>query len=454
MEQSGIVFVRLPGSSLRLFVGASLCLGLLLNATGAEPATNPAPFLVQSWTTAEGLPQNSVQAIAQTTDGYLWTGTKGGLSRFDGVRFKNYGLADGLKSLHVRALANDGQGGLWIATLGGGLSHWRDGVIRTLTTKDGLLHDDVYALASAEPGGVWLGTARGLQYWGADGFTRIGEAEGVNGPIASLAVSPTDGLWVSVEAVGLFRRHDGRCERIKLPTSKSSHPSSLLVDADGEVWAGLGNGMVLRRREGAWIEHNESHGVPFSYVHCMAQGVAGEVWAGSHEQGLLVFRGGRFHAVPGTDPSIRAVMVSRDGVVWVGTLSGGLNRLTPSRAMAYPVGSATARGEVNGLAEHPPAHFWAATWAGGVHQGPLEKLELVTGVSALTRDPYLRASLRTSNGNLYFIGPTQVVRRDAGTGSFDFTPLAGANLNSLCEDADGSIFLGGRDGVLRRMTAE
>ena len=61
------------------------------------------PFLINSWKTQDGLPQNSVLAIAQTPDGYLWIGTKGGLSRFDVVQFKNYGLADGLKSLNVRA---------------------------------------------------------------------------------------------------------------------------------------------------------------------------------------------------------------------------------------------------------------------------------------------------------------------------------------------------------------
>jgi ligand-binding sensor domain-containing protein len=39
------------------------------------------------WTTEDGLPQNSILAITQTRDGYLWLGTWGGLARFDGVRF-------------------------------------------------------------------------------------------------------------------------------------------------------------------------------------------------------------------------------------------------------------------------------------------------------------------------------------------------------------------------------
>ncbi len=270
-------------------------------------------FLVRSWRTMDGLPQNSVLAIAQTPDGYLWTGTKGGLSRFDGVRFTSYGLADGLMSLGVRALAGDGQGGLWIGTSGGGLSHWQDGAIRTLTTKDKLLHDDVYALAPAEPGAVWIGTARGLQHWGSGGFTRIGEAEGWNMPIIALAAGPAGELWVSIEAGGLFHWRQGRGERVALPLESYQRPSSLLVTADGDVWAGMGDGIVLRRQGESWREYSKSHGLPASFIYCLAQTGSGEVWAGSHEEGLYVFRDGRFHAVPGCGASIRAVTAGRDG---------------------------------------------------------------------------------------------------------------------------------------------
>ena len=123
-------------------------------SVAAETGSNVPAYVVKSWRTLDGLPQNSVTAMAQTPEGYLWVGTRGGLARFDGVHFRNYGLADGLRGLSIRALLEDGQGGLWIATRGGGLSRWRNGVISTLTTADGLAHEDVLSLAPAEPGAV------------------------------------------------------------------------------------------------------------------------------------------------------------------------------------------------------------------------------------------------------------------------------------------------------------
>ena len=69
-----------------------------------------------AWQRAEGLPQNSVVAMAQTRDGYLWLGTFGGLVRFDGVRFTIFNSANTpqLKSNRITALLEDRDGALWI----------------------------------------------------------------------------------------------------------------------------------------------------------------------------------------------------------------------------------------------------------------------------------------------------------------------------------------------------
>ncbi len=63
-----------------LITASLLLLALAERATAAGPQFD-------SWTTENGLPQNSVNDILQTRDGYLWLATHGGLVRFDGVRF-------------------------------------------------------------------------------------------------------------------------------------------------------------------------------------------------------------------------------------------------------------------------------------------------------------------------------------------------------------------------------
>ncbi len=74
----------------------------------------------RTWQTDEGLPQNAVQAIAQTRDGYLWVGTIRGLARFDGVRFTVFDPQNtpALKHASVTALCQSRNGSLWIGTGG------------------------------------------------------------------------------------------------------------------------------------------------------------------------------------------------------------------------------------------------------------------------------------------------------------------------------------------------
>jgi PAS domain S-box-containing protein len=418
---------------------------------GVAVAADVPSFVVKSWRTIDGLPQNSVTAMAQTPDGYLWVGTRGGLARFDGVRFRNYGLADGLKGLSIRALLDDGQGGLWIATRGGGLSRWQKGVISTLTTAEGLAHNDVLAIAPAEPGAVWIGTWRGLQHWGPDGFKQVGEAEGVRGPVYGMATSPTEGLWFNVENVGLFRCQGGRCEFVEpVPKSRGLFPSSFFADAEGTVWIGMGNGVVLCRQADAWKEFNQTDGVPFSYIYCFAQGPAGEIWAGAHEAGLYVLREGGFHAVPGLDAAIRSVHVSRDGVVWVGTQTGGLSRLGHARVRSYSVGDDANRGQINSLVEDPPGQFWVTTYGGGLFRGSLDRLEPVPQKDELADTAFLSAGLRARDGTVYFAGHWHLLRKDGGAGEIRATKVPD-NPRALCEDESGVLWLGTYEGELKRL---
>src|SRR5882757_9042682 len=93
-------------------IGVALWLHGATAACGAtnQVSSNSLPnnsFVCQAWQVENGLPQNSVMAILQTKDRYLWIGTANGLARFDGVNFKRFGLADGLPSLFVRAFVED-----------------------------------------------------------------------------------------------------------------------------------------------------------------------------------------------------------------------------------------------------------------------------------------------------------------------------------------------------------
>src|SRR5215472_3275799 len=79
-----------------------LTLICLLENQPAWAVNIPGNYLTDVWTSENGLPDNSVTAIAQTPDGYLWIGTYNGLARFDGVRFVTFDPANTPALLHAR----------------------------------------------------------------------------------------------------------------------------------------------------------------------------------------------------------------------------------------------------------------------------------------------------------------------------------------------------------------
>ena len=116
------------------------------------------------FTTQDGLPQNSVYAIDQTPDGYLWIATFDGLVRFDGHRMTvfNHAEVPEIRSNRILALRVDREGGLWIGTEDGGVTRMKDGVFRSFGVADGLTDLTVGGIQEDASGHVWVSTMRSV----------------------------------------------------------------------------------------------------------------------------------------------------------------------------------------------------------------------------------------------------------------------------------------------------
>src|ERR1700733_11275078 len=118
---------------------------------------------VRIYTTADGLAGNTIDSIVRDSSGYLWFCTREGLSRFDGYKFQNFGVAQGLP-LGDGDLIETATHDYWIAT--------NDGVAR-FHPRDRNPHFEIFraadpqarfaqALAIDPAGGIWVGTLGGL----------------------------------------------------------------------------------------------------------------------------------------------------------------------------------------------------------------------------------------------------------------------------------------------------
>lgn len=151
----------------------------------------------QSWGVQQGAPPD-IQAIAQTTDGFLWLGCTGGLFRFDGTRFERFRPSSGerLLSSNVYALFAPPTGGLWVGYFFGGFSFVKNGRVTNYGGLTASSSGTVYTLAQDSKGTMWAGTGSGV--WRLDGskWEQLGTEWGVPKTLSTVGIDRTDTIWV------------------------------------------------------------------------------------------------------------------------------------------------------------------------------------------------------------------------------------------------------------------
>ena len=431
----------------------------LLRAGDAGGATNQLAggegLVIRSWGTEAGLPQNTVSAIVQTRDGYLWIGTRDGLARFDGVRFTTFGLHEGLPSVEVLTLYEDRRGTLWIGTSGGGLSRWAAGRIETVTFPQHLAASGtVTSLAEDAANRLWIGTRAGLTIWEHGRFTQNAELAWLaNSGIRALLYDHDGGMWIATLSEGLYEFRENRLkENLVPPGSERILAYCLLEDAKSNLWASIGNGTVLGRDKGEWHRFTETNGLPFAYVTCLAQDLAGTVWAGSLDDGLYYFKAGRFFAIrkqQGLSANdIRSLCPDRDGNLWVGTRTGGLNRVGRCKLETCGAPQGLTNDYTRSVAETPDGALWVGTTGGGLYRGE--------GGSFTSFAPYfssVESVLCAADGSLWWGAARGLFHVENGKLTGNYTNeswLGAAAVTALCEDTGGGLWVGTSEGRLVR----
>jgi ligand-binding sensor domain-containing protein/signal transduction histidine kinase len=419
------------------------------------------PFTFRSWQREQGLPQNFVRALAQTRDGYIWVGSDDGVSRFDGISFLSFGPAEGFQSGPVQALIGDSRGGLWIGSVGGGLGYWQGGRLQTFTRRDGLPSDSITALAEDQTGRLWVGTKAGLMVWQEGKPAEVnGTTEFAEKNVTALFCDRQGIMWVGVADAGVYSYREGKFIQLRDPAVDSllKDPRSLLVDQAGRIWIGAGDAFVLCREGDEWRRIRVPRHLFRRYISALAEGADNTVWAGSVGEGLFQFKSGKLDAINAgsglSDNLVEALLVDREGKLWVGT-HGGLNRLLPRRLISLSHNQGLGYGAVQGLAEVGDGVMWASKANEGIFcwDGQRFRRMLLAGISA--QEPRVSALLAGKDGSAWAAGVFGLLQfkhplnaeLEAGVPA-----LTNLSVSALAENSTGGIWAGTRAGELWHST--
>lgn len=313
---------RTDHRAIRFLARAVVFWGLasVVSANSAKAASR-----FDSWTTETGLPQNSVNAILQTRDGYLWIATYGGLVRYDGVQFTVFDrtTTGALGSNRIVQLMETADGSLWAGCEDGGVTRYKDGQFTAYSTADGLPENGVWAFALDAQGDLLVVTQRGVVRWGDGKFVRYPyERKNVNGSSSVFYYSSNNQPRLLYEAGSPIALIRGELARQAI--------LSMFKDKASAVWVGTKAGLY-RIANGVATHFSEKDGVPDSAVVTYYEDRGGALWMGTQDRGLLRFKDGRFERYSTADGlssnSIASIFQDREGTLWIGTSNHGLNRL-------------------------------------------------------------------------------------------------------------------------------
>jgi signal transduction histidine kinase/ligand-binding sensor domain-containing protein len=187
-----------------------------------------------AWTQRDGAPADA-SALAQTTDGALWIGTRTGLYRFDGVRFERFKAPDdSTLNGDVSGLLSTDDGGLWIGMRFGDIFFLHDGNLRHYGRKQGLPGRSVFEIAHDKDGTLWALTYGGLFRLESGIWHAYGKEFGLDAEnLVDLTIDREGRMWVAGPAGAYMRPPDSeRFSRVDLPDTTWSTAQT----SDGTMW--------------------------------------------------------------------------------------------------------------------------------------------------------------------------------------------------------------------------
>lgn len=418
------------------------------------------PYALRLWQVDEGLPDNLVQAITQTADGFLWVGTRGGLARFDGNDFVCYDSKNtpALKNSSITALCAGKDGSLWIGTDGGGLVRLRQGIFSRFTTTNGLAGDQISALYQSSDGSLWIGTGTGMSNYRDGRFRTYTVRDGLLSDTVRCIYEDRDkNLWIAT-GKGLNRlSRVGTNAAYAMPNGLPDNSVRVVCqDQGGRIWIGSNNGLLWY--DWYWkidfYAYNTRYGLSDMLVSAICDDGAGNLWVGTYS-GLNRFYDGHFYTQPDGDDQpfdkVNTLFADHEGNLWVGS-SEGLTRLTPKKFSTYTKQQGLTHNNVMSVLQDTKGNVWIGTWGGGLDELQGEDVTRRTSAptNALSQDLIL-SLCEGRDGSLWagadFDGGLTRLRDGQVTHYTWHDGLINSGLRVLHEDASGNLWIGTDHGV-------
>lgn len=416
-------------------------------------SSSASQYTLLSWETDRGLPQNSVQAIAQTPDGFLWVGTKEGLARFDGVEFTVFHPNDTpeLPDQSITTLSVAPDGSLWIGTEGIGLVRMKHGVFTRFARDQGMTQSRIRALRHAPDGSLWVASGSTVERFKDGRFINYTREDSLRSSVRAMWIDRSGAAWVGT-GNGTRVIRDGK---ITTPASdeelRSNTIRAIFGDHAGSRWSATTSEIV--RENDTLTRYDSKAGLGPRSVQCIFEDSRRTLWFGTSE-GLYRFERERFvrETAKGglANDSILTIFEDREGNIWLGT-NDGLKQLRATLFSSYTTVEGLSHNVVNTVCEDAEGALWVSTMGGGLIRWRNGEKIRYSGSSGLVSSRVL-AVHPARDGSLWigFEAATLCRLKDGEVFSYSYPEqMTTGHTLALLQDRTGLLWVGTKGGLAR-----
>lgn len=433
---------------------------------GLNPAKSISQYSQEVWTTDNGLPQNSVNAITQTQDGYLWIGTQEGLVRFDGVRFSVFDKNNTpeLHNNYISALyADTASGKLWIGTYDGSVIIYERGGFVTLDSIKNIVNSQIHSFFLDRDSSMWIGTRNnGAVKISSSSVTALSNGNGLAGNDVWNIFRDTKGrLWFATEAgvsildgaaVYSFSEKEGVA---------SKQIFSLWEADDSTLWVGTQKGLQKLSYERGRITAREllttKDGLPGNSILTIKTDGLNNVWLATNKGLGRIFHTKieSFTIADGlTERLVNTVFSDREGNLWIGTDGGGLNVLKDGIFTSYTTKEGLPNNIVWSIYEDKDSFLWFGTNDGiALYDYKTKSVKTLPKKENLSHY-VIWSFIQDSTGALWvgtINGLNKIVNQEIVPPPSFLQPLKEHSISSFVIDRKGALWIGSSDNGLYKV---
>ncbi len=363
-----------------------------------------------NYSVEHGIAQSQVYALHQDHRGFIWFGTRGGgLTRFDGIKFKTYTEKDGLSNNYVYDIVEDSKNNLWIAT-NNGLSYY-NGIKFSNHLPSTTNAIQIYKIALDQKNNCWLATSKGLIMFDGKTFKNISK-------------------------------------ELRLP---QDNVNAVFVDNDGTIYFGDSKGLYSLASNGKQLTNYASKNRYMqNAITSIKKDKQGNLWIGTYGDGAYCYDGKKFFRIDYHhelyNQTILDIFIDSKETIWFATLSNGVIAYQPSSASFINLSEreGLSNNHVRAIRQDNSGSYWFGTSGGGVcnYLGKqfttYDKSSGLGGsfIYSIYRDSQKRLWIGNSQKGLSFYANGIFKNYHAGNGFED------VKVKAIIEGNDGILYIG------------